>query len=254
MPTIAFDIDVAADPQRVFDALSDADGYENWLTAHDGWPDGRPDIAHSGSFRQDLAFMGRSARITWTVTELQSPSTIALAGLGPMGFTARVMYHLRDADGATKLRYESDLDGGPLPLNGRLGGVVTKKVRASAEESMTNFKAVIESKGEATPDTRRRPRAGRRSILARLREAVGRDRDGAVRRGFAGTRRTADARLLKALEVNTRAVNALTEQIARADEQASIGSLLTGPMDLLRRGLASEGDASASGDRSPDKG
>jgi len=253
MPTIAFDIDIAADPQRVFDALLDAAGYQEWLMAHDGWPDGPPELAQGASFRQDLLFMGRAARITWTVTELRSPSTIALDGRGPMGFATSVAYDIRDADGATKLGYKSDLDGGPLPLNGRIGGVVTKKVRSAAEESMANFKSVIESQGESAPGTRRRPRAERGSMLARLRDALQRDRDGrTVRPGIAWKRGTADARLLEAIEANTKAVNALSEQLARTGEQASIGALLTGPLDLLRRGLVSEADALAGEDARAD--
>src|SRR5205085_6534258 len=104
MPTITSDIQIAAEPDRVFDALLDTAGYEDWVTIHAGWPDGPPELKAGASLTQAISLMGKSATVHWTVSELQPPSTIALVGQGPMGFTVSSAYRLARANGGTEVR------------------------------------------------------------------------------------------------------------------------------------------------------
>jgi uncharacterized protein YndB with AHSA1/START domain len=214
MPSFTIDTHIAADRDRVFNALLDTHSYEEWLTIHDRWPDGPPTLAEGGSFVQDVRLMGRSARLNWTVAELASPSIVVFDGVGPMKLTMRTAYYVEDADGGTALRYESKIEGGPIPLTGRVGALALKKVKATGEEAIANFKAHVEA-GLVTA----RPAAPRRPWARAPR-----------------FRPRTNARILAAIEENTRAINALTQQIAQTNEQIGRVSWLTGPLDLLRRG------------------
>lgn len=215
MPSFTIDTHIAADRDRVFEALLDTAGYPQWLTLHERWPDGPPTVAEGGSFAQDVKILGRSARLTWTVVEVASPSSFVLDGVGPMKLTMRVTYRLEDVQGGTALRYESDVEGGPIPLTGRVGALALNKVKASGEDAMANLKAHVETAEViVAPAVPWRSRAR----MPRFRSA-------------------ASAEILAAIEENTRAIKALTQQIAISNEQ--VGRLswpLTGPLDLLRRG------------------
>jgi uncharacterized protein YndB with AHSA1/START domain len=221
-PTIALDIDIAAAPDRVFAALLDTASYEDWVPAHDGWPGGPPALTPAASFTQAVTVIGRSAEIEWTVHELNPPSRLALAGEGPMGFTMHAEYHLQSVDRGTSLRYRADLAGGPVPLTGRVGGVMLKRIRTGNEESLASLKALIESDRAPGAARRSRPRSWR-------------------------WRRTRSDDVLAAIEANTSAIQALTYELARANEQASRLSWLVGPLELLRR--ASPIETNRPGDR-----
>jgi uncharacterized protein YndB with AHSA1/START domain len=221
MPSLKIDTHIAAERDRVFEALLDTANYEHWLTLHERWPDGPPTVSEGGSFEQDVKMLGRSARLTWTVAELAPPSSFVLDGVGPMKLTMRVAYRLDDVQGGTALRYESDVDGGPIPLTGRVGALALKKVKATGEDTMANLKAHVET-AQLTA-TLAAPRALPRRARALL-----------PRFGWG-----ANAEILAAIEENTRAINALTQQIAQSTEQfGRLSWPLTAPLDLLRRGSA----------------
>jgi uncharacterized protein YndB with AHSA1/START domain len=145
MPSFVIDTHIVAAPTRVFDALLDTRSYAAWLTIHDRWPDEPPDLVEGASFAQHVNLMGRSAEVIWTVAELVAPLTLLLDGVGPMKLTLRGAYRLTDADTGTILRYESEFAGGPLPLDGRIGSIVIKKVKATGEQTFANFKTLVEA-------------------------------------------------------------------------------------------------------------
>ncbi len=228
MPALTVDVDIAADREHVFAALLDSATYQDWLALHAAWPDGPPQITAGGEFAQDVNLIGRAAQIRWAVAEFEVPSALALNGRGPMGFAIRARYGLTEENGGTILRYEGEFDGGPLPLNGRLGKIVTQKVNASVEESLAALKVMIEEQSAGRPHAPRGPLARRRPLR----------------------RTVSNADLLAAIEANARALAVLTEEIGRVNEQVSRVSWLSGPLDLLRRG-AGQKDSDEGGSDPP---
>jgi hypothetical protein len=205
---MVFEIEIAADPARVLDGLLDTAAYGEWMDMHARWPDGPPALELGARFRQNVRMVGRSAEVTWTVEDVDR-DRLVLSGEGPGGLSIENTYTVESAGATTLLHCESAFDGGPLPLGGRLGTVVLAKVREASETSMANFAAWLE-RGDRVA-IRRRP-----SRLPWRRWA-------------------SNARLVAAVEENTRALEALREEIARSDGGGSPPGWLTAPLDLLRR-------------------
>jgi uncharacterized protein YndB with AHSA1/START domain len=63
VPTVSADIRIAAPSERVFDVLLDTASYAEWLTLHEGWPAGEPDITPGASFAQEVNVIGKTTRI-----------------------------------------------------------------------------------------------------------------------------------------------------------------------------------------------
>jgi hypothetical protein len=150
----------------------------------------------------------------------------------------RMAYRLEDVDGGTALSYESKIEGGPIPLTGRVGSLALKKVKATGEGAIANLKAHVETgQVTATSAAPQRSWATRLLTLARRRPAPRSNRGARPSRSRTPRFTTrANAQILAAIEENTRAINALTEQVAQTNEQIGRVSWLTGPLDLLRRG------------------
>jgi uncharacterized protein YndB with AHSA1/START domain len=141
MPTLALQRDIPAEPARVFDALLDADRYEQWVTGHDGWPAGVPELSLGATFRQRMKLMRRSAEMTWTVTEVLAPARIALSGQGPLGIESRTLYELSAHEGGTSVRLTSEFDG--ALVGGPLRAMMTRQIAAACEDSLSRLTAMI---------------------------------------------------------------------------------------------------------------
>jgi acetyl-CoA C-acetyltransferase len=142
MPTVTNTVEISAPPERVFGALLDFHRYDQWLTIHDGWPEGAPaDPEVGASFTQKVKLMGMPAVVRWTVAELDSPGTLVIAGAGPMGATMRSAYSLESVDGGTRVHLETGLEGGPL--SGPMGSMVIKSSEKAGDESLRKLKALV---------------------------------------------------------------------------------------------------------------
>ncbi|HEX4109463.1 MAG TPA: SRPBCC family protein [Solirubrobacteraceae bacterium] len=167
MATVRVDIDIPAEPERVFDALVDLECYERWVSGHEGWPDGPPELREGTVFRQRMRLMRWTGDMEWTIAELQAPSHIALEGRGALGVRGRTRYELKGSDRGTNLHVTSEFGGGPA--SGAMRAVVTRKVQAACEESLARLSELIAeepSPARASPlkatrrRSKRRPRRG----------------------------------------------------------------------------------------------
>lgn len=139
MPKISIEADIPAERERVFAALVDPASYPRWQPLHESWPHGLPEVVPGSTFVQRTRSMGRSADVTWTVRELEAPSTIVLEGQAPMGLAIRSTYRLDDVETGTRLDVRSELDGGPAALRRMLG----RRGEAVAAESIDNLTTLL---------------------------------------------------------------------------------------------------------------
>lgn len=171
MTSVNAAIDIPAAPGRVFDVLVEPARFEEWNPVHESWPHGTPEVARGETFVQRTSFMGRSADVTWTVTELDAPSAIELSGQGPMGMTMRSEYLLAPRGDGTRLELRSEVEGTPRALR----GVARRRAQAIADESLSNLCAVVADGGRpapvAAPAERSRPSAVAR-VVGGTRDAV----------------------------------------------------------------------------------
>src|SRR3954468_6579318 len=88
MPSVSRSIDVAAPPDAAFALATDPSRFGEWLTIHDGWPQGEPPGTpeQGSSFVQKVKIMGMPADVSWTVQELDG-TRLVMNGAGPMGAT-----------------------------------------------------------------------------------------------------------------------------------------------------------------------
>ena len=114
MGQISARVDIAAPPEKVWQAISTPATYEQWLTIHTNWKDGPPErFSQGASAAEVVTMLGMPNTIIWTVDEFHEPSTMSISGSGmagvnekqrPAGECADRLLDLRIADGTVKSR------------------------------------------------------------------------------------------------------------------------------------------------------
>lgn len=139
MPSVTNEIELPVPADRVFDALSDFERYEEWLTVHQGWPQGPPSETEVGTqFKEQVKVMRTPVEVNWTVTEHEAPTALAFEGTGPMGSRMKSAYRVTpNGDGST-LTLETAMEGGPL--TGPMGKMVINSAENMLGESLKNLK------------------------------------------------------------------------------------------------------------------
>jgi hypothetical protein len=139
MPSVSRSIDVAAPPDAAFALATDPSRFGEWLTIHDGWPQGEPPGTpeQGSSFVQKVKIMGMPADVSWTVQELDG-TRLVMNGAGPMGATLSSTISVEAAGDGSTISYESGFDGGGL--QGPIADMVTKAAGDELEKSLTKLK------------------------------------------------------------------------------------------------------------------
>src|SRR5919109_5287999 len=105
MATITQTTELSASPEEVWAKIGNLETYPDWLTIHVAFPDGTPPLAPDTTFKQKVKIMGMPGEVTWTVTEAEEPSTLAMNGAGPMGTSLKAVWKLEPENGGTRLSY-----------------------------------------------------------------------------------------------------------------------------------------------------
>lgn len=136
MPSVTRSIELGVPQAEAFALATDPARFEEWLTVHNGWPDGVPVVEPGGRFRQNLKIMGMPADVKWTVEELDPGSRLVLRGAGPLSVA---LVTTITADGGT-VSYEAGFFGGSI--QGPMGDMVTQKAGVEIEASLEKLKAL----------------------------------------------------------------------------------------------------------------
>lgn len=140
MAVVTETTEVAAPPEKVWEKVANLETYPEWLTLHVDFPEGTPELAEGTTTKQKVKIMGMPGEVTWTVTEIDAPSVLAMDGEGPMGTKLRAVWRLEAADGGTRLTYESEFGGAALAP---MAAALEKESRKSATESLEKLKALV---------------------------------------------------------------------------------------------------------------
>lgn len=137
MPSVTRSIELDMPQEVAFALATDPSRFEEWLTVHNGWPDGAPATVEPGAtFRQSLKIMGMPADVAWTVEELDPGSRLVLRGAGPLSVA---LVTTITASGGT-VSYEAGFFGGGI--QGPMGDMVTQKAGQEIEVSLEKLKAL----------------------------------------------------------------------------------------------------------------
>lgn len=139
MASVTKSVEIAAPQAEAFAVATDPARFQEWLTVHNGWPDGVPPSVEPGdTFRQGVKIMGMPADVGWTVEALEPGSKLVLRGAGPLSMALRTTI---TADGKT-VSYEAGFFGGGV--QGPMGDMVTQKAGVEIDASLARLKALVE--------------------------------------------------------------------------------------------------------------
>lgn len=139
-------IDIAADPETVYDLMLDPGRLHEWVTIHR-----KVDRADSGEPRegfemdQTLCLRHANFKVHWTLTEADRPRGATWEGKGPAGSYARTSYRLTPHGNGTHFEYENEFKA-PGGFIGKaasavlVGGVPQRE----ANRSLQRLKALLE--------------------------------------------------------------------------------------------------------------
>jgi len=144
---VSAEIEIAAPPDAVYEAMMDPDRLEQWVTIHRGVSGApEPPLSEGDSFVQTLALAGKSFKVEWEVTRADAPRAADWEGKGPAGSAARVAYRIEPSGDGSKVRYENEFDF-PAGFLGSLAGrlLVSSPAKREAERSLARLKELLET-------------------------------------------------------------------------------------------------------------
>ena len=141
MSKVSTSIQIAADPQRVWDLVMDPTRYDEWVTIHR-----KINSVSDGKVDQTLCLRGTKFKVKWELAESEEPKLARWEGKGPFGSSARTVYRLVASDGGTRFDYENEFKapGGPLGAAASrvlVGGIPERE----AHNSLRRLKKLLES-------------------------------------------------------------------------------------------------------------
>jgi carbon monoxide dehydrogenase subunit G len=141
MPVVSKSADIAAPPEKVWEAITDPSRFGEWQTIHVGFSGDAPASLTPGeSFKQKVTIMGMPGEVEWTVDEADEPNTLKLSGTGPMGTKATAAFVLEGSNGATKLTYDTGFEGAALAP---LAGALEEQSNKAADESLAKLSSLV---------------------------------------------------------------------------------------------------------------
>jgi len=140
-------IEIAAEPERVYELVMDPRRLEDWVTIHAGLKDAPNGELRKGSkLTQSLRIGPRRFNVRWHVVEDDCPERVVWEGKGPAGSRAKVVYDFEPCDGkGTRFCYSNEysVPGGPL------GRMAARAIKGTSEReskrSLERLKSLMES-------------------------------------------------------------------------------------------------------------
>jgi hypothetical protein len=133
MITVTKDLQLTATPEDVVGFLLDLSRWEDWFVLHRTWLSPLPTEVKVGTrLKQRIRIIGVPGDISWTVTMLEAPDRIRLAGRGSARTSIDLDFHLMPTYPGTRISFTARLGGLALaPLKARLAPEVAVKAERS---------------------------------------------------------------------------------------------------------------------------
>ena len=141
MAVVSETAELPASPEQVWAKVGDLSTYPEWLTLHEGFPDGTPELTEGTTFKEKVKIMGMPGEVTWTVTACEPNKRLEMEGRGPMGTTTRAGWTLAANGGdSTSLTYEGEFSGAALAP---MASALEKESRKTAVESIEKLRQLL---------------------------------------------------------------------------------------------------------------
>lgn len=114
-----------AAPAVVWSVISDPNTWGSWFGVHDKWLEGPPaEFVAGDRLVAKVVMLGMANKIEWTVIEVETPTTLALSGLGMAGVKCSFRFQVTPDEGGAKVSVSGDFEG--ALIKGALGKAVEK--------------------------------------------------------------------------------------------------------------------------------
>jgi Polyketide cyclase / dehydrase and lipid transport len=128
-------------PQSAWKLASDLKRFDDWMTIFGGWRGPVPSTIEEGTCVSSLIKVkGFRNVIHWTVTRYNEPKSIQLTGRGRGGVRISVAMSVTENHPGSTFDMKADLGGGLL--NGPLGRLVARIIKADVQKSVCNLAAL----------------------------------------------------------------------------------------------------------------
>ncbi|MFD4295279.1 SRPBCC family protein [Rhodococcus sp. NPDC058505] len=142
MASVSVSASLPAAPDKTWDALSDLSRWEEWLTIHQGWKSDLPtEVALGVRFTEVVSVMGMANKIEWTVTEVDAPNLVRIAGTGMAGVTVEFTLRVEPEGSGSKASVDASFKG--TMIVGPIGKAVAKNAAADLETSLAKFAEMV---------------------------------------------------------------------------------------------------------------
>lgn len=138
MASVSVSVSLPTAPEKTWEGLSDLARWEDWLTIHQSWKSELPtEVVAGAQFTEVVSVMGMANKIEWTVTAVDVPKMVTIAGTGMAGVT--VEFTLRvEADGSgSTASIDASFKG--TMIVGPIGKAVAKNAKGDLEVSLAKF-------------------------------------------------------------------------------------------------------------------
>lgn len=143
MPTVSGEIDVKAEPARVWEVLSHPVNIGTWMTNHVRFVGPPPATLEADTeFAQQLTVMGMPTQVNWTVVDAEPEHLVSLSGKGPMGVKLMTSYELAGSGDGTTLSCSMDVSGGMIAA---VSGRLTDELKTATNASLERLKSLVEN-------------------------------------------------------------------------------------------------------------
>ncbi|MGW6374720.1 type II toxin-antitoxin system Rv0910 family toxin [Rhodococcus sp. NPDC055112] len=146
MASVSVSADLPAAPEKTWVALSDLSRWEEWLTIHQGWKSELPtEVELGATFTEVVSVMGMANKIEWTVTEVDAPNLVRIAGTGMAGVTVEFTLKVEDTSDAGVVSSKAIVDASfkGAMIVGPIGKAVAKNAAADLEASLAKFAELV---------------------------------------------------------------------------------------------------------------
>jgi hypothetical protein len=142
MPTVSASTQTAADPERVWQLVTDLPRFAEWNIMHDAFLGDVPATLGDGvTYKQRVKMMNMPAEFAWKVTSADEPGKLELAGTGPMGIKAVNRLLVEKTGTGSNITFEMEFNG--PAMNGPIAKMAEKQSAVAAQQSMDKFAALL---------------------------------------------------------------------------------------------------------------
>jgi uncharacterized protein YndB with AHSA1/START domain len=143
MPKVSVSAVTTADPDRVWQVLTDPSRTPEWNDMHQGFTGDVPaTLTEGATYKQKVKLMGMPAEMAWKVVTADAGKQLEQAGDGPMGVKAKNRFVLEPADAGTTITYDMEFVG--PALNGPMAAMLEKQAGPAAKQALDKLKGLVE--------------------------------------------------------------------------------------------------------------